>query len=206
MMAFATKAGWPRRVTVLDGLVRRFEEDPGLVAHGTRVADLAAAVGQRMDLTQERLRRLRIACTLHDIGKVDVDQIVLFKPGPLEDVEWNEIRRHPELGFRMLHGLVHPEIADAVLCHHERFDGYGYPGGRSGTDIPLLSRILSVADAFDAITSDRCYQPALPVEYALAEIRRHGGTQFDPEVVESLEGLASLFGFGPRPLLATSVA
>ena len=101
---------------MLDGLVRRLQtEDPGLAAHGTRVADLAAAVGQRMDLSQERLRRLRIACTLHDIGKVDVDQTVLFKPGPLEGAEWDEIRRHPELGFRMIHGLVHPEIAETVL-------------------------------------------------------------------------------------------
>ena len=183
-------------VLVLDGLVRRLQEDPGLAAHGTRVADLAAAVGQRMDLSQERLRRLRIACTLHDIGKVDVDQTVLFKPGPLESDEWDEIRRHPELGFRMVHGLVHPEIAETVLCHHERFDGFGYPFGRKGGDIPVLARILTVADAFDAITSDRCYQPVLPVEYALNEIRRHAGTQFDPDVVDGLEGLASLFGLG----------
>lgn len=200
-MTFVSKASSPGRVTVLDGLVRRLQaEDPGLAAHGTRVADLAAAVGQRMDLSQERLRRLRIACTLHDIGKVGVDQTVLFKPGPLVGEEWDEIRRHPELGFRMVHGLVHPEIAETVLCHHERFDGFGYPYGRTGEDIPLLARILTVADAFDAITSDRCYQPALPVEYALQEIRRHAGTQFDPDVVDGLESLASLFGFTQRQL------
>ena len=205
MIIQVRKTGSPGRVTVLDGLVRRLQaEDPGLAAHGTRVADLAAAVGQRMDLSQERLRRLRIACTLHDIGKVEVDQTILFKPGPLEGNEWDEIRRHPELGFRMVHGLVHPEIAETVLCHHERFDGCGYPYGRTGTDIPLLARILTVADAFDAITSDRCYQPALPVEYALQEIRRHTGTQFDPDVVDSLDGLASLFGFA-EPQLTIAV-
>jgi HD-GYP domain-containing protein (c-di-GMP phosphodiesterase class II) len=158
-----------------------------------------------MGLDQERLRRLTVACTLHDIGKIDVDQAVLFKPGPLEGAEWDEIRRHPELGFDMVSGLVHPEIADTVLAHHERFDGLGYPFGRSGSDIPMLARILTVADAFDAITSNRCYQPALPVEYALQEIGRHAATQFDPEVVDSLENLAAMFGFGTRQL-ATAVA
>ena len=195
----------PGRARVLDGLVRRLHEDPGLFAHGSRVADLAASIGQRLDLSHERLRRLRIACQLHDIGKVEVDQSVLFKPGPLEGDEWEEIRRHPELGFKMVHGLVHAEIAETVLCHHERFDGLGYPFRRKGEDIPLLARILSVADAFDAITSDRCYQPALPVDYALQEIRRHSGTQFDPDVVDGLEGLASMFGFG-HETLTVSVA
>lgn len=190
---------------MLDTLVKRLHTDPGLAAHGSRVADLATAIGQRMGLNQERLRRLKVACTLHDIGKIDVDQTVLFKPGPLESAEWDEIRRHPELGFDMVNGLVHAEIADTVLAHHERFDGLGYPYGRSGTDIPLLARILTVADAFDAITSDRCYQPALPVEYALQEIGRHSATQFDPDVVDTLEGLASLFGFG-APNIATAVA
>ena len=185
---------------MLDGLVRRLHTDPGLAAHGSRVADLAGAIGRRMDLSQERLRRLKVACTLHDIGKIDVDQAVLFKPGPLESSEWEEIRRHPELGFDMVRGLVHPEIADTVLAHHERFDGLGYPYGRSGTEIPLLARILTVADAFDAITSDRCYQPALPVDFALEEISLHAATQFDPEVVDTLENIASIVGFSAREL------
>lgn len=176
---------------MLETLVRRLQQDdPGLVAHGNRVASLAHSIGQALDLGNERLRRLRVACTLHDIGKVDVDQAVLWKPGPLVGAEWDEIRRHPELGFRMVRGAVHEEIAETVLCHHEWYDGSGYPNGRAGRHIPLLARILTVADAFDAITSDRCYQPALPVEYALNEIRAHAGTQFDPEVVGALEAVA----------------
>ena len=176
---------------MLETLVRRLQEDdPGLAAHGDRVAGFAHFIGTRLELSPERLRRLHVACTLHDIGKVDVDQKVLWKPGPLVGAEWDEIRRHPELGYRIVRGLVHAEIAETVLCHHERYDGTGYPHGRAGEDIPLLARILTAADAFDAITSDRCYQPALSVEYAMEEIRNHAGTQFDPQVVEVLEGMA----------------
>ncbi len=179
------------RAAVLEFLVRRLQQDdPGLAAHGDRVAGLAQVIGAALELGTERLRRLRVACTLHDIGKIDVDQQVLWKPGPLVGSEWDEIRRHPELGFNIVKDLVHAEIAETVLNHHERFDGTGYPYGRSGTDIPLLARILTVADAFDAITSDRCYQPALPVDYALEEIEAHAGSQFDPRVVEALQGLA----------------
>ncbi len=176
---------------MLDTLVRRLQkDDPGLAAHGDRVASLAHSIGKALGLGAERLRRLRVACTLHDIGKVDIDQAVLWKPGPLVGAEWDEIRRHPELGYRMVRGSVHEEIAETVLCHHEWFDGSGYPNGRSGHHIPLLARVLTVADAFDAITSDRCYQPALPVDYALDEIRAHAGTQFDPDVVVGLEAAA----------------
>jgi HD-GYP domain-containing protein (c-di-GMP phosphodiesterase class II) len=167
------------------------QDDPGLAAHGDRVAGLAHSIGVHLELSTDRLRRLRIACTLHDIGKVDVDQAVLWKPGPLVGAEWDEIRRHPELGYRIVRGLVHAEIAESVLCHHERYDGTGYPHNREGDDIPLLARILTVADAFDAITSDRCYQPALTTEFALEEIAANAGSQFDPGVVEALQDLAA---------------
>ncbi|MDH3428228.1 MAG: HD-GYP domain-containing protein [Gemmatimonadota bacterium] len=176
---------------MLQTLVRRLQEDdPGLAAHGHRVAGLAHSIGTSLGLGPERLRRLHVACTLHDIGKVDVDQGVLWKPGPLVGAEWDEIRRHPELGYKIVRGLVHAEIAETVLCHHERFDGTGYPHGRRGDAIPLLARILTVADAFDAMTSDRCYQPALSIEFALNEIQAHAGSQFDPRVVEALQDMA----------------
>ena len=184
---------------MLETLVRRMQQDdPGLAAHGDRVAGLAHSIGVNLALSAERLRRLRVACTLHDIGKVDVNQAVLWKPGPLVGAEWDEIRRHPELGYRIVKGLVHPEIAETVLCHHERYDGRGYPNKRAGEDIPLLARILTVADAFDAITSDRCYQPALTSEFALDEIGANSGTQFDPLVVEALQDLARV-GFFRTP-------
>jgi HD-GYP domain-containing protein (c-di-GMP phosphodiesterase class II) len=102
------------------------------------------------------------------------------------------MQRHPELGFAMTRNRLDAKVAEAILYHHERFDGQGYPFGLTGKGIPILSRIVLVADAFDAMTSTRAYQPALPVEFAVGEIRTHAGTQFDPSVVEIFLGLASV--------------
>ena len=163
-----------------------WEQEAWLVDHGSRVARIATALGTRLALDTEQLRRLHVAAHLHDVGKIHIDNELVNKPGPLLDQEWDEMRRHPAEGFFLLDGLVHPDIAKAVLFHHERFDGDGYPYGLSGTAIPHLSRILFVADAFDAITSDRPYQPALPTEIALAELQLHAGAQFDPTVVATM--------------------
>lgn len=188
---------------MLQGLVHRMEtDDPALAAHGSRVADLAHSIAEELGMNESALRRLRIACNLHDIGKVDIDPDVLWKPGPLVGNEWDEMRRHPELGFEMITGLVHPEIADTVLAHHERYDGLGYPFQRKGNEIPLLARILSVADTFDAITSERCYQRSLPTAFAVEEIRFHSGTQFDPEVVEAFTSVADYAGWTESLLVA----
>ena len=119
-----------------------------------------------------------------------VDPRVVQKPGPLTDEEWVQMRRHPIEGFRIVDGLVHDTIATIVVAHHERFDGSGYPFGLRGEEIPYLARILLVADAFDAMTSDRPYQPALAPDLALAELQRCSGTQFDPDVVEAMVRVA----------------
>jgi HD-GYP domain-containing protein (c-di-GMP phosphodiesterase class II) len=111
----------------------------------------------------------------------------LKKPGKLTDKEWVEMRKHPEIGYKI--AISSPElepIADLIYTHHEHYDGKGYPQGLKGEEIPLLSRILSIADAFDAITHDRVYRKAASVEEALAEINRCSGTQFDPKAVEAL--------------------
>ncbi len=163
-----------------------------LAGHGFRVAAVALELGEHLGLQEGLLDRLRVAAMLHDVGKVHVDEAIIAKPGPLDAEEWRQMRRHPQLGFAMTAGIFHPEIAETILTHHERFDGTGYPHGRGGPAIPYTARILLAADAYDAITSDRSYQPAMPSSFALAEIERHAGTQFDPGVVEALLDLAAL--------------
>jgi HD-GYP domain-containing protein (c-di-GMP phosphodiesterase class II) len=165
------------------------EQASWLEGHGTRVARIATTLGARLGLDTEPIRRLHVAAHLHDVGKIHVDTNLVNKPGPLVEREWVEMRRHPTEGFYLLDGLVHPDIARAVLFHHERFDGGGYPFGLSGTAIPHLARILFVADAFDAMTNDRPYQQALDPDLALAEIHRCAGSQFDPQVTAAMEGL-----------------
>ncbi|HEX6946389.1 MAG TPA: HD-GYP domain-containing protein [Acidimicrobiia bacterium] len=155
-----------------------------LHGHVHRVSDLAVNLGTGLDLPDEDLKRLALAGVLHDVGKIHLDPGILGKPGPLNEEERELMRRHPELGFAMTRNRLDPKVAEAILYHHERYDGNGYPFGLSGQEIPILSRIVLVADAFDAMTSVRAYQPALPVEYAIDEISRNAGTQFDPAVVE----------------------
>ncbi len=153
-----------------------------LYGHVYRVSSFATEIGRYMGLDQEDLDRLSTVGVLHDVGKVHVDPAILAKPGPLAADEIHRMRRHPEFGFAMTVDAYDPSIAEAILHHHERWDGEGYPFGLRGTEIPLLARIVLVADAFDAITSHRSYQPALPIDYALSELRAHAGAQFDPDV------------------------
>ncbi len=176
-----------------------YETDPDLSGHGSRVAALSAPLAEYLGITRDDRRRLHIAAHLHDVGKIRVDAGVMQKPGPLTAGEWAEMRKHPIEGFRIVDGLVHSRIADTVIAHHERFDGSGYPFGLGGNDIPYLARILLVSDAFDAMTSDRPYQPALSPDYALAELQRCAGTQFDPGVVDAM--LAIVPAFGERSML-----
>jgi HD-GYP domain-containing protein (c-di-GMP phosphodiesterase class II) len=129
---------------------------------------------------------------LHDLGKVGVPERVLCKTGPLTLDEWGVMRAHPMIGAQILEPFRFlAEAVDVVRHHHERFDGRGYPFGLAGTTIPLAARIFAVADCFDAMTSDRPYRAALPVETALAEIRAGAGTQFDPEVADAFLELAA---------------
>ena len=163
-----------------------------LHGHVHRVSDLAVGLGTGLGLGEDDLDRLALAGILHDVGKIHLDPGILGKPGPLDENERELMQRHPELGFAMTRNRLDPKVAEAILYHHERFDGHGYPFGLVGMEIPILSRIVLVADAFDAMTSTRAYQPALPVSFAVNEIRKHTGTQFDPAVVEIFLELAAV--------------
>ncbi len=163
-----------------------------LHGHVHRVSDLAVDLGTGLGLPEEDLDCLALAGVLHDVGKIHLDSAILGKPGPLDESERELMQRHPELGFAMTRNRLDAKVAEAILYHHERFDGQGYPFGLIGEGIPILSRIVLVADAFDAMTSTRAYQPALPIEFAVGEIRTHAGTQFDPSVVQIFLELATV--------------
>lgn len=156
-----------------------------LSGHSERTADLAVDIAVEMGMNQSQLRAVWLSAHLHDVGKVQIPAEVLDLPRPLLAHERTTIERHPSLGFLLLDGLVDPAIARAVLCHHERIDGLGYPFGLSGERIPRMARIIAVADAVDAIVSDRVYQASLPMAVALFELEAHAGTQFDPDVVNA---------------------
>ena len=157
-------------------------------SHSSRVADLAARLAERIGLDDEQIELTRLAGSLHDLGKLAIPEEILRKPGPLTDPERLVLERHPQIGFRMLESLGVDPVAEWVLHHHERWDGTGYPDRLSGTEIPLGARILFVADAYDAMTSDRVYRSRLTVATALVELERCAGTQFDPQIVLALAG------------------
>lgn len=163
-----------------------------LHGHVHRVSNLAVDLGGGLGLGEDDLDRLALAGVLHDVGKIHMDPGILGKPGPLDQTERDLMERHPELGFAMTRNRLDPKIAEAILYHHERFDGLGYPFGLTADAIPILSRIVLVADAFDAMTSKRAYQPALPVDFAVHEIRKNAGSQFDPSVVAIFLDLAEV--------------
>ena len=137
----------------------------------------------RLGLDQEQVELTRLSGSLHDLGKLAIPEEILRKPGELTDSERLVLERHPQIGFRMLDSLGVDTVADIVLHHHERWDGAGYPDGMRGEEIPLGARIIFVADAYDAITSDRVYSPKRSSGAALAELERCAGTQFDPTIV-----------------------
>jgi diguanylate cyclase (GGDEF)-like protein len=170
-----------------DVLLKALEEHhPDLGEHVQDVGVLAAAVAQELGLGGQQLQHVRHAAELHDIGKVAVPRSILDKPGKLDADEWQFIARHTIIGERILGAAIALRpVATLVRASHERYDGNGYPDGLAGHQIPLGARIVSVCDAYDAMTSDRPYQRALDHEAALAELHRFAGTQFDPVVVEA---------------------
>jgi HD-GYP domain-containing protein (c-di-GMP phosphodiesterase class II) len=173
-----------------------------LYGHVHRVADLSCALGRTMGLPEADIEALALVGVLHDVGKVHIDPAILAKPGPLDELERDHMRRHPELGYAMINERFDRRVSEAILYHHERYDGGGYPFGLAGVEIPLLSRVVLVADAFDAITNHRSYQPALSVEYAIQEITSNAGTQFDPGVVEAFMSVSER---GKLPLSAPAL-
>ncbi len=151
--------------------------------HGQRLGEFCEMIGRQLGLEQKLLDDLQLFSKLHDIGKIGIDDQILNKPGKLNEEEWRIMKRHPEIGHRIAAATPQLEhIANYILYHHERWDGSGYPTGLGGEAVPLAARILSVADAFDAMTVDRIYQKAMPRKAALEEIERHSGSQFDPEI------------------------
>ena len=162
-------------------------KDPSTHAHSERCAEYAGLVAKEMGLPLRQQAAVRIGALLHDIGKLAVPDEILVKPGPLTKAQWAVIRQHPLAGYYLVSQL--PSLADAlpaVLHHHEHYDGSGYPEGLSGEEIPLVARIVLVADAYDAMTTDRPYREAMSSEAAVEELRRNAGKQFDPQVVEAL--------------------
>ena len=161
------------------------EREPELGEHVEGVARMATDLARLLDVDSEDVDVIRRAAELHDIGKIAIPEEILSKPGPLDEREWDLMRRHTLVGERIL-GAAPARRPGAVLVRasHERWDGKGYPDGVAGSDIPLGARIIFVCDAFDAMTSARAYRPAMHEEDAIAELRRGAGTQFDPQVVE----------------------
>ncbi|WP_329174909.1 HD-GYP domain-containing protein [Streptomyces sp. NBC_01477] len=162
-------------------------KDPYTRGHGDRVGQASALIGAELRLSGDLVAALRLAGTLHDIGKLGVPGALLRKPGPLTAAERRTVQRHPGHGYALVRDTGVPAVARvAVLHHHERLDGAGYPHGLAGRLIPWPARIVAVADALDAMTSTRSYRQARPVAAALAELRRCAGSQFDPCVVAAL--------------------
>lgn len=159
--------------------------DPHTSQHSTRVTALSMAIVKALNISEDNTDILQAAASLHDIGKVGIPDRILLKPGSLTPDEMDVIKRHPDIGANILSSIVPMRhTVEIIRHHHERYDGKGYPKGIKGGDIPFLSRVIAVADSFDAMTSDRPYRKALPLEKAIREIARCKGTQFDPEIAE----------------------
>ncbi|MCF7932827.1 MAG: diguanylate cyclase [Acholeplasmataceae bacterium] len=160
-------------------------KNPREERHSARVSKLCRMIGGRLEMTSHELMCLESISHLHDIGKIGISDAILNKEGPLDSDEWIEIRKHPEIGYRILSSTPdYVEIASDILSHHERYDGKGYPRGLKAEDIPIRARIIAIADAYDAMTSQRPYRKPLTHEEAIEEIRKNRGTQFDPKVAD----------------------
>ncbi len=176
----------PRALSIIYALAATVDaKDSYTYGHSRKVSEYAVAMSEMLKMPQENIRTIRAAGLLHDIGKVGVPDSILNKKLPLVDEEWKPIKAHPELGVEILRHIIDlVNCLPAIMHHHERFDGRGYPAGLKGDKIPKEARILAVADAYDAMTSPRPYREQLSSENALNELRRCAGTQFDPELVE----------------------
>jgi len=159
--------------------------------HSTRLAEWALRVARKMEIPEDRLYQVEVAALLHDIGKIGVPDSILKKAGPLTADERALINRHPEYSWSILR--LFPGLEEAslyALHHHESIDGKGYPAGLKGSDIPLVSRIISVIDSFDAMVSNRCYRQGLPHSEAISRLLRSSGTQFDSDVLRAFIPIA----------------
>jgi PAS domain S-box-containing protein len=176
---------------VLEGWARAADlRDHSRPGHSLRVADLAERIARELGIRGQELNDLRRGALLHDLGNFEVSDAILRKPGPLTDEEWSAVRRHPLAALEMLDSIISLQRSlDIPYAHHERWDGSGYPRGTHGDSIPQPARIVAVADAFDALTSDRPYRKAFSERDAIEQIKQESGSHFDPEVVEAFLGL-----------------
>jgi putative nucleotidyltransferase with HDIG domain len=169
----------------LDALVAALDaREHETKAHSRRVAEYTVRLAEELGVSGAELENIRRGAMLHDIGKIGISDNILLKPGPLNDEEWREMRRHPQIGYWILNGIEALRAAgDIVVAHHERFDGRGYPRRLKGEEIPLGARVFSIADSLDAMTSDRPYQRGQSFEAAREEIAANAGAQFDRRIV-----------------------
>ncbi|MDR3539665.1 MAG: HD-GYP domain-containing protein [Desulfosporosinus sp.] len=173
-------------LNTVEALVQALEaKDTYTSGHSERVGKLAVIIAEEIEMSEDKIQSLKYAAVLHDVGKIGVSEIILNKEGKLLDSEWEAIRSHPVIGQTIIKGIKFLyDIGHVVRHHHERYDGNGYPDGIKGSEIPLESRIIAVADTYDAITSDRSYRKGSTHDGALAELKRVAGSQLDPEIVE----------------------
>ncbi len=165
--------------------------------HCKRVVNLAEAMGRRMSMDDRQMTILSLAAGFHDIGKIGIPDQILLKPSRLTFEEYAVIKTHPAIGADMLRSLgdlLLEQVAECVLHHHENWDGSGYPDGLTGNRIPLISRIIAVVDAYDAMTTTRSYRQGMAQEYAVVVLKRESGTHFCPETVETLITLSQEVG------------
>ena len=160
--------------------------------HSENVSRICGIIGVALQMNYEDLKEIELSGLMHDIGKIAINEGLLNKPGKLTDAEYIEIKKHPEIGYQILKSVdAYSGLAEYVLSHHERWDGSGYPRGLKGDEIPLFSRIIAVADAYEAMVSDRSYRSAMTHEYAVKEIKRCAGSQFDPQIVNGFIKIAN---------------
>jgi HD-GYP domain-containing protein (c-di-GMP phosphodiesterase class II) len=184
LLAAELRAAYLHTITALARAVEARDQYTG--GHVERVRFYSVQIGRQLGMPDDELMYLEFGAVLHDVGKIGVPDMILHKPGPLDQEDWLAMRRHPEIGMGVLKDVGFLTIAlDVVACHHEQWDGGGYPRGLAGDQIPIGGRIVSVADTFDAMTSDRPYRRGLPIEVALAELDKYKGSRYDPQVVEA---------------------
>ena len=160
-------------------------KDPYTRGHSDRVSEYSELIGKYLNLSEDDLHKLKIGGLFHDIGKIGVPDSILLKTSRLTDDEYSEIKNHPSIGAHILsNASLFQDIIPIVKHHHERYDGFGYPGKLAGEDIPYLARIAAVADSFDAMTSKRTYRDSLPIDIVKQEIEKNKGTQFDPKITD----------------------
>jgi HD-GYP domain-containing protein (c-di-GMP phosphodiesterase class II) len=196
-----------RTVEFLEVLAETIEvKDPYMRGHARRVAYYSSLIAYRMHLSAEEHDHVRLAAFLHDLGKVGVPTDLLLRPSALSREERAIVQEHPAIGARLIRPLnIAAPVSEAIRHHHEWWDGTGYPDGLAGTDVPLVARVIGVADAFDAMSSDRPYRKALSRETAVSELRRYAGIQFDPDVVVEFLAILELGVCDSNPEFLTGI-